>query len=112
MRIWTLALALAAAGLLGAPALAADMTVVELGGIKAKAPEAWKFVEPKNPPNFKSRIYQATLPKAEGDEKEPELIVFYFEGGSGTIEQNIKRQQAKFAPPEGKKIDDVTKVEK
>lgn len=81
--------------LLAGPALAAD---VEIAGMKSKAPAGWKEEQPSS--NF--RLTQFKLPKAEGDKDDAELAVFYFKGGSGTVDQNLKRQLAKFKPAEGK----------
>jgi hypothetical protein len=48
------------------------------------------------------RLAQFKLPKAEGDPEDAQLIIFYFKGGSGTAEQNLERQRAKFKPAAGK----------
>src|SRR5687768_16126771 len=73
-------------------------TVVELGGMKSTAPADWTEEAPSNT----MRVYQFKLPKAEGDKDGAELAVFFFKGGSGTVEANLKRQTAKFEPPAGK----------
>jgi hypothetical protein len=105
-------LALAAAVLLALSA-AGRAETVELDGLKSKAPESWKFVEPKNPPGFQARVYQANLPKAEGDTDAPELVVFYFgKGSGGSADDNIKRQYNKFEFPEGKTGADVADIKK
>src|SRR5207248_764687 len=47
------------------------------------------------------------------DKDEAEVVIFYFgEGGGGPVDDNIKRWKGMFVPPEGKKIDDVAKVQK
>jgi len=81
-------------------------TSIEVDGLKSVAPAAWKEEAPANA----MRVYQFKLPKAEGDDADAELVVFYFKAGSGTIEQNLKRQEAKFEGEDGKKP--VIKVEK
>jgi hypothetical protein len=91
-------LALAAAALLG-PAARAQDNVVEIGGLKSKAPASWK----EEKPSSSMRLTQFKLPKAEGDPEDAELAIFYFKAGSGTVEQNLKRQLAKFEPAEGDK---------
>src|SRR5688572_28594602 len=48
------------------------------------------------------RLAQFKLPKAEGDPEDAQVIVFYFRGGSGSAEQNLQRQRAKFKPADGK----------
>ena len=90
-----------------APAVDDKGTVVELGNLKSRAPADWKFGETAN----KFRLYQAKLPKADGDKEDAELIIFYFgPGGGGGTKENIQRWKGQFAAPEGKKIDDVSKV--
>jgi hypothetical protein len=71
---------------------------VELGGMKSTPPKAWKQEEPSS----NMRLTQFKLPKAEGDSEDAELIIFFFKGGSGSAEDNLKRQLAKFKPSEGK----------
>jgi len=86
---------MAAAAFFAAASLAGD---VELGGMKSKAPAGWKEEEPTS----SMRLTQFKLPKAEGDTDDAELIIFFFKGGSGSAEDNLKRQVAKFKPLEGK----------
>jgi hypothetical protein len=69
--------------------LAADD--VELAGMKAKPPAAWKQEAPSN----SMRLTQFKLPKADGDDTDAELAVFFLKG-SGSLEDNLKRQTAKF----------------
>ena len=82
---------------------------VTLDGLKSDAPKSWKIQEPSN----KFRAFQFALPKAEGDKEDAELVIFYFgEGGGGGVADNLKRWKGMFQAPEGKSIDDVSKVEK
>jgi hypothetical protein len=84
-------------------------TVVELDGLKSRAPANWKAEEPSN----RMRAYQFRIPAAKGDKDDGELVIFHFgAGGGGSAEDNVKRWKGMFLPPEGKKIDDVAKVEK
>lgn len=74
-------------------ASAADKgTTVELGGMKSATPADWK----EETPTSTMRMAQFKLPKADGDKEDGELALFAFPGGSGTVEQNLKRQEAKF----------------
>jgi hypothetical protein len=86
--------------------------VVELDDLKSRAPGGWKQEEiPENLRRF--RAYQFRIPRAEGDPRDAELVIFYFgPGGGGTAADNIKRWKGMFQPPEGKTIEDVSKVEK
>lgn len=81
---------------------------IEVANFKSRAPADWKEEEPSN----KFRLQQMRVPKTKDDPRDAELTVFFFGGNAGSNEENIKRQKAKFLPPEGKKIEEVTKVEK
>jgi hypothetical protein len=80
---------------------------VELGGLKSKTPDNWKMEKPSG----SLRKFQFSVPSADGDKEGAELVVFSFGGGSG-VEDNIARWKGQFIAPEGKSIDDVSKVEK
>ncbi len=80
-------------------------TVVEFDSLKATPPASWK----EEPPSNQMRYFQFRLPRVEGDSADAELVIFKALGG--TAEANIDRWKAQFQPPEGKKIDDVAKVE-
>lgn len=92
--------ALAATACLAAAGLAAD---VEIAGMKSKVPDGWK----EEPTTSEMRLAQFKLPKAEGDAEDAQLIIFYFKGGSGTAEQNLQRQVAKFAGKPEVKVDKI-----
>jgi len=80
---------------------------VVLDKLKSSTPADWKSAKPGN----KFRVYQFTVPKAKGDEKDAEVAIFFFGAGSGgSADDNISRWKKMFLPPEGKKIDDVAKV--
>jgi hypothetical protein len=81
-------------------------TVVELDGLQSRTPADWKEV----PTNQQFRYKVFRLP-GEKPDLEAELVIFYFgEGGGGGVDENIKRWKNMFQPPEGKTIDEVTKV--
>jgi hypothetical protein len=95
--------------LLGMNVVYAGGEAIDLGGLKSKIPDGWKLLEPSN----KLRKYQISIPKAEGDKDNTELVVFFFgAGGGGETEANITRWKSQFIAPEGKTIDQVSKVEK
>jgi len=84
-------------------------TVVKLGKLSAPAPASWKEEAPSN----KLRTHQFALPKAKGDAEDAELAIFFFgEGSGGSVDENVKRWKGAFAAPEGKTIDEVSKLEK
>src|SRR5262245_33957359 len=87
--------------------LAAAGTPVTLGGLTSNAPAAWK-----EGPAGGMRFKQFTIPRATGDKDDAELVIFFFgPGQGGGADPNITRWKGMFVPPEGKKIDDVAKVE-
>src|SRR5262245_52023219 len=98
------------AGLLLAGAVRADNkgNETEIDGLKSRVPEAWK----EKPVTGSMRTHHFIVPKAAGDEHDAELIVFFFgKGGGGGVKANVDRWKGLMAPPEGKAIDDVTKVD-
>jgi hypothetical protein len=102
MRLQHLLPALVACAVLFlANARADDPVVVTLGSLKSAAPADWK----KQKPISNLRMYQFGVGNAD-------LAIFEFSGGGGTVEDNIKRWKSQFAPPAGKSIEDVSKVEK
>jgi hypothetical protein len=98
------------AGLFALAAARADDkgTVTEIDGLKSTTPAAWKAKEVTAP----NRVYHFILPKAKDDKYDAECIVFFFgAGGGGGVKPNVTRWKGMIAPPEGKNIDDVSKVE-
>jgi hypothetical protein len=84
-------------------------TQVKLGGLESRTPRDWYEEKPTN----RMGVYQFRLSPIEDDKDNAEVVIFYFgEGQGGSVEQNIKRWKDSFVPPEGKKIDDVAKVQK
>ena len=71
-----------------------------LGGTTRGAHHAFDW-KPEDPTS-NMRVYQFKLPKAEGDKEDAELIVYFFKTFSGSAEDNLKRQTAKFEPAAGK----------
>jgi hypothetical protein len=109
MDVMRYLVALLFAALLVVPTVAEDKpATIQLAGMKADVPKGWKEEKPSN----EMRLTQFKLPKVKGDDEDAELAVFYFKMGSGTVEQNLKRQEAKFEIPEGVKKEDAIKVEK
>jgi hypothetical protein len=82
--------------------------VVEIDGLKSSVPADWK---PKEA-TAQFRVYHFRIPNVADDKTDAELIIFFFgTGGGGPADANVKRWKGFFIPPEGKKIDDVAKVE-
>ncbi len=81
--------------------------VVSLGDVQSRAPANWKEEETTS----EMRAYQFRIPHVKGDENDAEMVIFYFRGGGGSADDNVKRWKTFFTPPEGKDIGDVSKVE-
>lgn len=93
----------------GAADTADKGTVVKLEPLQSRAPAGW--VQQKTTNRF--RVYQFRIPKADGDPRDGELVIFHFgEGQGGNARDNIKRWQSAFEPPAGKRTEDISKVEK
>lgn len=74
--------------------------IVELDGMKSKAPAAWK------PQKTSSgmRKYSFKIEKAAGEPEDTEVVVFFFgKGGGGGVEENLKRWKGMFKDPAGDK---------
>jgi hypothetical protein len=79
-------------------------TVIEVDGMKAAVPADWKEEKPKNRLRWKT----FRLPRVKDDKMDAELAMF--NEARGTPEDNVKRWKGMFMPPDGKTIDDVSKV--
>lgn len=107
-RLISLTLGVLAVAWIYGPARGGEGTEVTLDGLKSRTPGTWKMQKPTS----KFRAYQFLLPRAEGDSQDAELAIFFFDGGGGGVDENIKRWKSQFQPPQGKSIDEVSKVEK
>ncbi len=107
---WLMLVGVAALGCVaGSRAGEGKGTEVTLDGLKSRTPTDWKMQKPSN----RLRTHQFLVPRASGDKEDAEMVIFHFGAGSGgSAADNIKRWKTMFAPPEGKTIDDVSKVEK
>lgn len=82
-------------------------TETEIDGLKSRAPSNWKSEDPTG----QNRVYQFTIPKADGDKEDALLIVFFFgTGQGGGIEANIQRWKNMVKPAEGAKESDAYKT--
>jgi hypothetical protein len=113
IRIWHLAVpAVALLTLaLGSELAAQQGEVVEFDGLKATAPADWR---PEKPKFTIFRFKQFWLPadktaKFRSQDKDGAELAF-FKDISGGAEANIKRWKEMFDPPQGKTIEEVSKV--
>ena len=84
-------------------------TKVELGGMTSTTPATW-VKQKTSSTSFIKRAYQFGLPKADGDKKDAEVVIF--EGLGGSWEANSGRWKGMFKAPKGKSLDDLTKESK
>ena len=70
---------------------------LDLGPVILQAPAEWT----STPPASVMRKAQFTLPRAEGDSEDGELVVFYFQGGGGSAQANLERWYGQFEQPDG-----------
>lgn len=71
--------------------------------LKYDVPSGWK----EGKPTSSMRKAQFTMPRAEGDPEDGQLIVFYFgPGQGGSIEMNISRWKGMFTDSDGKPVGD------
>jgi hypothetical protein len=101
--------AAAVALLLALPLLAAaddKPVVVKLGKLTATAPAGWVTEKPSN----RLRSYQFKVPGEKGGPGDAELSVM--PESDPKAEKVFPRWKATFVPPEGKTVDDVSKVTK
>jgi len=81
---------------------------VSLDGLQSRVPDDW-VEETGN----RFRLKQYRLPAVKDDKDNAEVVIFHFgQGQGGSASENIKRWKGMFVPPEGKTIDDVTKIDK
>lgn len=61
-------------------------------------PAGWK----KSPPSSSMRVAELTLPRAQGDNEDAELVIYYFGGSGGSVEANMQRWIGQMQQPDGK----------
>src|SRR5262249_4403917 len=83
-------------------------TLVTIDGLRSRTPGDWAEEQVSS----RMRVKQFRLDAVGDDKMNAEVTIFFFgPGGGGSTAENVKRWKGMFLPPEGKKIDDVAKVE-
>jgi hypothetical protein len=98
------ALTLAAVVFAAAAAAADKPTPVDVAGLKADPPAAWKAEKPAN----LLRSHQFKLAGEDKNYADAELTVS--PKSSDDVAKNFDKWKAQFTPPDGKKAEDVTKT--
>ena len=57
------------------------------------------------------RVAQFTLPRADGDDDDAELVVYYFGGSGGSVDANMQRWVGQMQQPDGTSSSAVAKRE-
>ena len=81
--------------------------IVTLDGLHSKAPADWVVEQPSS----QMRVNQFQLPGANGKEPAELGIYFFGEGQGGGADANVKRWRDMFTTADGKKSDDMGKVD-
>ena len=74
----------------GAPA--ATATTITFGPFVAALPAGWEATQPSS----SMRVAQFKFPAAEGDTDPAELVIYFFPGGAGGKELNLRRWAGQF----------------
>lgn len=77
-------------------------------GLTFSTAQGWRAT----PPRSSMRVAEFTLPRAEGDAEDAELVVYYFGGGGGSVEANIDRWIGQMQQPDGKPSKSVARQER
>jgi hypothetical protein len=83
--------------ILGAAVLAAGLTFT--------TPDGWRQAPGGSP----MRVAEFTLPRADGDAEDAQLVVYYFGGQGGSVDANIQRWVGQMQQPDGKPSSAVAK---
>jgi hypothetical protein len=84
------------------------MTFVMLllaAGLTFSTPQGWR----QSAGGSAMRVAEFTLPHADGDTEDAQLIVYYFGGQGGSVDANIQRWVGQMQQPDGKASSAVAK---
>jgi hypothetical protein len=89
---------------------AGPQTAQSTGGeLKLKAPDQWVVEQPTS----SMRTAQYSLPRAEGDNEDGSLVIYYFgQGQGGSVQANLDRWTGQMEQPGGANSKDLARTEK
>jgi len=87
--------------------LCASGAIEGAGGLVFTAPDAWQKVATTS----SMRVAQYSLPRADGDAEDADLVLYYFGGEGGSIDANIERWLGQVQQPDGRPSSAVAKKE-
>jgi hypothetical protein len=76
-------------------------------GLTFTTPDGWR----SSPPGSTMRVAELVLPRAAGDMEDALLVVYYFGGSGGSVEDNITRWIGQVQQPDGRPSTAVAKRE-
>ena len=68
-------------------------------------PQGWQ----KQPAASSMRVAEFSLPRAEGDPEDAQLVLYYFGGSGGSVDANLQRWVGQMQQPDGKASSAVAK---
>ena len=72
------------------------LVTTQTGSLTFTKPQAWTDRKPASA----MRVAEFVVPRAAGDSEDGELILYYFGGTGGSVEENMKRWEGQFQSPE------------
>ncbi len=88
--------------------LSAALSLATPATLKYDVPPGWVSA----PPSSSMRVAQFTLPKAPGDTADADLVIYYFQGGGGSVQANLDRWIAQMEEPGGRPAKTLAKTTK
>jgi hypothetical protein len=75
-------------------------------GVHYVVPDGWVT----RTPSSTMRVAEFTLPRADGDAEDGDLVLYYFGGSGGSVQANLDRWISQMTQPDGRASNDVAKV--
>ena len=86
--------------------LSAALSLAAPATLKYDIPQGWVSA----PPSSSMRVAEFTLPRAAGDAADAALVIYYFQGGGGSVQANIDRWIQQMEAPGGRPAKDLAKT--
>jgi hypothetical protein len=79
-------------------AVASILLVLLTGALTYTTPSGWKTL----PAASSMRVAEFSLPRADGDAEDAQLVIYYFGGQGGSVQANLQRWLGQMQQPDGK----------
>lgn len=86
--------------------LALTVSTASADSLKYDVPEGWLT----RAPSSSMRVAEFTLPRAEGDPEDADLVLYFFGGTGGSVEANLERWLGQVTQPDGRASRDVART--